>query len=116
MEWRSKVHGRSRSQTVKMALKGPRNIGALPSAEHQLPGTVNYLIGNDPAQWHSGVPTFSKVRYGNVYPGIDLIYYGNQRQFEYDFVVAPGADPTCLAITRQPTPVTAGRTYIQPAG
>src|SRR5260370_3718443 len=91
-----KVHGRSRSRTVKMDLKGGRNIEALPSAEDELPGTVNYLIVNDPAQWHTGVPTFSKVHYRNVYPGIDLIYYGNQRQLEYDFVVAPGADPQSI--------------------
>src|SRR5215472_16000413 len=58
-----KLHGRSRNITVKMALKGSRNIEALPSAEDELPGTVNYLIGNDPAQWHTEVPTFSKVRY-----------------------------------------------------
>ena len=88
--------GRSRSQAVKMALTGRRNHEALPSAEDELPGTVNYLIGNDPARWHTGVPTSSKVRYRNVYPGIDLIYYGNQRQLEYDFVVAPGADPQSI--------------------
>src|SRR5260370_41787359 len=90
------LHDRSRSRTVKMALKGRRNIEALPSAEDELPGTVNYLIGNNPAQWHTGMPTFSKVRYRNVYPGIDLIYYGNHRQLEYDFVVAPGADPQSI--------------------
>src|ERR1017187_1365848 len=87
-----KHHGRSRSTSVKMALKGSRNFDALPSAEDELPGKINYLIGNDPAQWHTGVPTFSKVRYRNVYRGVDLVYYGNQRQLEYDFLVAPGAD------------------------
>jgi hypothetical protein len=46
-----------------------------------------------PDRWHTNIPNYAKVRYRNVYPGIDLIYYGNQRQLEYDFVVNPGADP-----------------------
>src|SRR5262249_14239830 len=61
-----------------------------------LPGKVNYLFGNDPAQWHTNVSTFAKVEYQNVYPGIDLVYYGQQGQLEYDFVVAPGADPQVI--------------------
>src|SRR5438046_3024981 len=59
----------------------------------ELPGKANYFIGSDPANWRTDVPTYAKVRYKNVYPGIDLIYYGNQRQLEYDFVVSPGPDP-----------------------
>ena len=90
------LHGRSRSMTVKMALTGNRNVEAIPFPEDELPGRVNYLIGNDPAQWRTSVPTFSRVRYRNVYRGIDLIYYGSQRQLEYDFVVAPGADPQSI--------------------
>jgi uncharacterized protein (TIGR03437 family) len=91
-----KIPGRSRSTSVRMALKGSRNFDALPSAEDELPGKINYLIGNDPARWRTGVPTFSKVRYRNVYRGVDLVYYGNQRQLEYDFLVAPGADPQSI--------------------
>ena len=53
----------------------------------------NYLLGNDPSQWHTSVPNYGGVKYQGVYPGIDLVYYGNQRQLEYDFVVSPGADP-----------------------
>jgi hypothetical protein len=64
----------------------------------QQPGTVNYLIGDDPAKWRTGVPTYSKVRYESVYPGIDLVYYGQQGLHEYDFVVAPGADPARIAL------------------
>ncbi len=52
----------------------------------------NYFIGNVPERWRTDIPNYSKVRYANVYPGVDLIYYGNQRQLEYDFVVKPGAD------------------------
>jgi hypothetical protein len=60
--------------------------------EDPLPGRVNYFIGRDPANWHKNVPTYAKVRYQNVYSGIDLVYYGHQRQLEYDFAIAPGAD------------------------
>jgi hypothetical protein len=58
-----------------------------------LPGTTNYFVGKDPARWRTGVPTYGRVTYQGVYPGIDLAYYGNQQQLEYDFDVAPGADP-----------------------
>jgi hypothetical protein len=61
--------------------------------EDPLPGRLNYFIGRDPAKWHRNVPTYARVRYPNVYSGIDLVYYGNQRQLEYDFVIAPRADP-----------------------
>ena len=59
----------------------------------KLPGVSHYLSGRDPAKWRTNVPHYAKVRYEGVYPGIDLLYYGNQRQLEYDFVVSPGADP-----------------------
>jgi hypothetical protein len=59
----------------------------------KLPGKTSYFIGSDPSQWHTNVPTYAKVRYTAVYPGIDLVYYGQQRQLEYDFLVAAGADP-----------------------
>src|SRR5579864_7846171 len=58
-----------------------------------LPGRSNYLIGKDSAKWNRNIPQYSRVRYAQVYPGIDLVYYGNQGQLEYDFEVAPGADP-----------------------
>ena len=59
----------------------------------RLPGKSNYFIGSDPTKWRVGVPGYSKVRYKNLYPGIDLIYYGHDGQLEYDLVLAPGADP-----------------------
>jgi hypothetical protein len=65
----------------------------------ELPGKSNYLIGNDPNKWRTNVPTYGRVRYENVYPGVDLVYYGKQDgQLEYDFVVAPGADPGALTL------------------
>src|SRR5687767_11268054 len=72
-------------------------VGANPQAQvaglDQLPGIANYLVGDDPARWRTKVPTYAKVRYRGVYDGVDLVYYGNNRELEYDFVVAPGADP-----------------------
>jgi hypothetical protein len=69
------------------------NPNAKVSGADQLPGTANYFTGSEPAKWHTGVPTYAKVRYASVYDGVDLVYYGNQRQLEYDFVIAPNADP-----------------------
>jgi hypothetical protein len=77
-------------------------LGADPAAAveglNELAGKVNYLLGNDPAQWRTNIPTFSRVRYREVYPGIDLVYYGNQRRLEYDFVVAPGRTASAIAL------------------
>ena len=78
---------------VRMRLVGADRMTASPVGEGRLPGNANYFIGNDPSKWRTGVPTYSKVRYRSVYPGVDLVYYGNQSQLEYDFVVFPGADP-----------------------
>jgi hypothetical protein len=79
-----------------------RFIGANPLAEihgdGELDGKINYLTGNDPAKWRSSIATFAKVRVAEIYPGIGVAYYGNQRQLEYDFTVAPGADPDSIAI------------------
>ena len=61
--------------------------------ETKLEGHSNYLTGNDRSQWRTNVPHFGKVRYTDVYPGIDLVYYGKEGLLEYDFVVAPGANP-----------------------
>jgi hypothetical protein len=57
-----------------------------------LPGRVNYFSGKDPKRWRTNVPTFGRVMYHDVWPGIDLVYYGNQSELEYDFMVRPGAD------------------------
>ncbi len=64
--------------------------------EDELPGKVNYFTGNDPAKWRRNIPTYRKVRYTNVYPGIDVVYYGNRRELEYDFIVAAGANPKLI--------------------
>jgi uncharacterized repeat protein (TIGR01451 family) len=63
-----------------------------------LQGKSNYFVGNNPRQWKTGVNTFAKVSYQNLYPGIDLNYYGNGGQIEYDFVIAPGSDPSNISV------------------
>jgi hypothetical protein len=71
-------------------------VGANPSPKiaglEELPGKSNYFIGKEPAKWRTGVSNYAKVKIQDVYPGIDLVYYGNQRQLEYDWIVNPGAD------------------------
>jgi hypothetical protein len=62
------------------------------SGEDPQPGKVNYFFGSNPSQWRTNVTTYGRIRYHNVYPGIDLIYYGNNRQLEYDFAVSPSAN------------------------
>ncbi len=75
------------------------NARAETSTEAALPGTVNYLKGSDSSKWRTSIPTFERVRYQEMYPGIDLLYYGNGRQLEYDLIVAPGADPDVIRLS-----------------
>jgi len=85
-----------RTDVVRMGLVGASDAEI--RGEEELPGKVNYFIGSDAAKWKSDVPTYAKVKYAQVYPGVDLVYYGNQRQLEYDFVVAPGANASKILI------------------
>ena len=90
-----KSHNRTlRSDLLRLRLVA----GTTPaiSGENRLPGTVNYFIGNDPAKWHAGVPTFEQVRYTGVYPGINLVYYGNRGRVEFDFELAAGSGPKVI--------------------
>lgn len=76
-----------------------RNAQAsLPEPLDALPGKSNYFLGNDPQGWRTEVPNYARVRYPEIYPGIDLLFYGNQRQLEYDFVLAPQADPAQIQL------------------
>jgi hypothetical protein len=86
-----------RPAVVRMQLVGA-DAGAAAEARDALPGKMHYYSGNDPARWRTNVPTYARVQYRDVYPGIDLVYYGNQGQVEYDFVVAPGADPSAIRL------------------
>jgi hypothetical protein len=88
----SAAHRKFTTDIVRMQLAGA-SISSDPTGLDQLPGTSNYILGNDSSKWHTAIPTYGKVRYGGVYPGVDLVYYGDHQQLEYDFVVAPRADP-----------------------
>ena len=84
-------------ETVEHAVVRMQVVGGNPEpvirGEDRLSGTSNYFVGNDKSRWRQGVENFASVHYEGVYPGIDLVYYGNQRKLEYDFIVKPGADP-----------------------
>jgi hypothetical protein len=82
--------------TVQLRLQGANPDPRISGVE-RLPTRVNYFIGNDPKSWHTDVPSYSRVKYLDVYPGVDLVFYGNQRKLEYDFIVAPGADPSKIS-------------------
>lgn len=79
-------------------LSFPGAAAVEPVAEAELPGKVNYFLGNDPARWRSRVPTFQRIRYRGVHPGVDVVFYGDGRQIEYDFELAPGADPALARV------------------
>ncbi len=83
---------RAQDPVLRMRLQGANHNPEIRGLD-EMPGRSHYFVGNDPAKWHRNVPNYTRVRYSNVYPGIDLVYYGNQNQLEYDFVVSPGADP-----------------------
>src|SRR5687768_1843006 len=72
------------------------NAASHVEGKEELPGKVNYFIGNESGEWRHNIPIYRKVHYTEVYPGIDLVYYGNQRELEYDFVVAAGANPKLI--------------------
>src|SRR5437762_9383773 len=74
-------------------------VAEQPSPESALPGRANYFIGNDPSRWKTGVARFGALRYAGVYPGVDLVLHGTQESLEYDFAVAPNADPSRIAVS-----------------
>jgi len=74
------------------------NPNSVVTGQDELPGKSNYFLGRDPKKWHREVRQYAKVRYANVYPGVDLVYYGNQHELEYDFVLQPGADPRAIRL------------------
>ncbi len=74
------------------------NTAARITGASRLGGTVNYLLGGDAGQWRTGVPTFAQVRVENVYPGVNVVYYGSQQKLEYDFNLAAGVSPSVIAL------------------
>ncbi len=84
--------------TVQMQMLGA-NPQQRPAGVGPQAAVSNYYFGSDPAKWHTGVVRFAQVKYDQVYPGVDPVFYGNQRQLEYDFIVAPGADPNQIKLS-----------------
>ena len=82
----------SETGTLRMTLAGSNSSPRVRGRE-KIASRTNYLVGSDRRKWKTGIQHYAKVEYENVYPGTDLVYYGNQRQLEYDFVIAPGSDP-----------------------
>ena len=95
-----------RSNELLLSLRGAsmrlRMLGANPRATldpaDELPGKVNYLYGNDPSKWLTGLPTYARLLAREVYPGIDAVYYGRDGRLEYDFVVHAGSDPSSIRL------------------
>jgi hypothetical protein len=81
---------------IRMQLVGAHPRSITPS--QQVPGQSNYFIGRDPRNWVRDVPQFSRVNYDQVYPGIDMAFYGNDRAFEFDLILKPGADAHQVAL------------------
>ncbi|OYW04998.1 MAG: hypothetical protein B7X11_02335, partial [Acidobacteria bacterium 37-65-4] len=96
---------------ARIALAGA-NQGAPMSGADLLPGRSSYFLGNDPGRWQRDVPSFAKVRWSEAYPGIDVLFYGRERQLEFDFLVKPGADPSLIGLA----PTGADRTSLSPSG
>src|SRR5580704_14692250 len=94
--------GRKPYVAAKASVVRVRFDGANPAAEiagiKQLPGKTNYLIGGDRTKWHTDIPSYAAVRYQGIYPGVDVLFYGREQRLEYDFVVAPGADPKAIVL------------------
>ena len=88
------------SSVVRMRLVGANRSSAVNGMD-ELPGKSSYFMGRDPNRWHSEIPNYARVQYRDVFPGVDLVYYGHQGRLEYDFVLAPGADPSRIRIAFQ---------------
>jgi hypothetical protein len=88
----------SRSATLRLSFAGANSPPRV-QPEQRRSGIVNYFIGNDPKKWHTNIPTYSRVVYHGVYPGIDLVFYGNGGQLEYDWRIHPHANPAAIAMT-----------------
>jgi len=93
----SRIRSRASASVLQATLLGANAAANLTGLE-RLPARTNYFIGNDPRRWKTNVPTYAKVKYSGLYPGVDLVFYGNRDLLEYDFIVSPGADPDIIAL------------------
>ncbi len=85
------------TRVLRMEIEGA-NLASSAAGLDQLPGVSNYFIGKDPSRWHTHIPTYKKVQFDHIRPGVNLVYYGNQNQLEYDFVLSPGVKPQSLGL------------------
>ena len=88
------------ARAVRLEFSGGSTKAAIAGTD-LLPGKMNYLIGNDPSQWHRDVPNYAGVEYRGIYPGVNATFHGDNRRLEFDFDVAPGADPSAIALKIQ---------------
>ncbi|BCM88437.1 hypothetical protein IAD21_00268 [Abditibacteriota bacterium] len=88
----------SRVTTLRMTLVGANPSPRL-SGQKPLPTKINYFLSKDQSKWRRNVSTFGQVRYHSVYPGVDLVYYGNAGHLEYDFLLAPNANPNLIRLS-----------------
>src|SRR6185312_15519088 len=93
----SLTNGKGQPDVLRIKLTGADAKSKVTALE-RLGWNTNYFIGKDPKKWRTNVPNYRKVQFDSVYPGVALVYYGNQRQLEHDFVVAPNADPKQIAM------------------
>ena len=82
---------------MRMKLVGANHASDAEGIDER-PGKSHYLIGADPKKWQTDIATYSRVKYKDIYPGVDMLYYGNQQRLEYDFIVAPGANPKAITL------------------
>lgn len=93
----SRRRTQSRPMTMRLKLVGA-NARSRVEKGQLLPTRSNYLIGNDPRRWRTNLPNYARVSYADIYPGINVTYYGNRSQLEYDFIVKPGANPAAIVL------------------
>jgi hypothetical protein len=85
-------------RVLRMRVEGA-DFSAPATGLHRLPGVSNYFIGNDPSHWHTNIPTYKEVQFEHIRPGVNLVYYGDQSQLEYDFVLSAGVSPQSLELS-----------------
>src|SRR5579859_942742 len=95
--WGRNLSQKMTATVLRLQLAGEKlNPAAKISGLAELPGRSNYFRGSDRSQWVTNIPNYRQIEYRSIYPGVDMVYYGNQRQLEYDMVVAPHADPSAI--------------------
>jgi len=92
-----RFHHQGKPETIRVTMEGMNRSPKVKSS-NQLIGRANYFIGKDYSKWRTGIPMYGRIKYSEVYPGTDLVYYGKQGRLEFDFVVAPGADPNAIRL------------------